>query len=720
MDESESRDDDSVDSDLVTRFMFHISRQPSETIIDDDARSVFGEMRNRSNVMVRKSAHYPWLIDAVDSDQFVRFYHTYIQLLCNVSETDYLTKPINQCVSNFIKLQMLVWNVTDKVYTLCFKLTLKEIPYYLFELLKLPSLHPCVCLTETNARLLAHSSIGVLHNIINHVPNIRSVYRRSGGVRALLPFVTASLDGSPDVDPQCAVHYLSLRTAALLLLSFLVDEDENATLHTNDSYIVYLLTALSDALVPVSNYSTKYGYQAEELLVGLQNLAGPDKNKKALIKNDAMKHIQTALVVACEMKFPYKPEDSTVKPAPFQGDPDALAEKALNFLWTLLFVPESHASLTPGSDFRRLVDKFGSDSTWSPSCRRVAQGIQWHLRTSMNVASGPSEISDQIAGMMSRERQQRHRHGHLMISYQHSNKNVMIKVRDQLTELGYRIWMDVDYIRGSFIDAMAQGIQEASGLILGLSQAFKNSPHCRQEVKYAYHLGIPFFPLQLEPNFTADGWLGLLLAAIIYISVPDESAVPGAVLQLKEQLGDIGHISRAASEEAVEYSRLLSGGSLTHSFPGFPLRSDSSVTNPKRFSLSNISAEKANRSPPPSEQNSNAVNLTPTDTNPLSLDARLGWVESSTKSLCAQLWTWKPEDVSRWLRREGLSAYEQALATVNGPMLAELARLRLAAPESVSVSLFRDLGMSLVDQLRLYSALAKLTVHCSSTSQAVP
>lgn len=94
---------------------------------------------------------------------------------------------------------------------------------------------------------------------------------------------------------------------------------------------------------------------------------------------------------------------------------------------------------------------------------------------------------------------------------------------------------------------MAGAIQGASGLILGVAQAFKNSPHCRQEVKYAYSLGVPLFPLQLEPNFQADGWLGLLLATIIYVPLTDESQLTSAMDQLTNQLGNVGRRPSSAT-----------------------------------------------------------------------------------------------------------------------------------------------------------------------------
>lgn len=721
VDESEN---DTKDIEIAARFRQHILRDPTETIYDDDARIVFDHMRGQSNSMVYRSTQYSWLVDAVNNDEFVQFYLRYVRLLCETSETDYLTKPKNHATSNFIKLQMLVWNVTDKSDTLCFKLALKELPFFLFLLLKVPQLHPTTCLTETNIRLLVHSSIGVLHNIMNHVPNVRASYRKYGGFRALSQYVTAtSTDGSRDISQQALLHYLSLRTAALLVLSFLVDEKENESLHTNDSYIVYLLSALDDALSSSFNlYSTKYGYQAEELLAGLQNLAGPDRNKVALIANDAMRYIEKALLVACEMKFPCAPENATFPSTYNTSHADSLAEKSLEFLWSLTFIPESHSCLTPGSDFRRLFERFATEPDWSKNCRRVAQGVLFNLQASRVLSPlAPGDIVSQMAV----DRRQPRRRGHLMVSYQHSTKEIMLKVRDALIERGYLIWMDVDYMRGSFVDAMAQGIQEASGMILGVSQAFKLSPHCRQEVKYAYNLGLPLFPLQLEPNFVADGWLGLLLATIIHIPLANESMLHTAMDKLTEQLGDLGHRSRAASDQAAEYTRLLSFNSILES-PGSPHSPAVQSDRKRNFRAHSLPHEQTRiTSRDESSTSDTAHNVAPLPALSLAASSphnqpnpvlSISPCDETPRFLCS----WASTDLSRWVDQVGLSQYQAVLSDLTGPMLAELVRLRLVAPESLCTSLYRDWQMPLVDQLRLFVALSRLSVPNSHTSHAQP
>ncbi|THD19436.1 TIR domain [Fasciola hepatica] len=729
----ESEDNDTAKTDrnaLIQKFVVCISQDPSVTLLDDATRDVFNYMRNQSQIMVAKATLDPWLAKIVDSEVFVQYFRSYLQLICSTKDRDYLRNPKNRPVANLIKLHMLVWNVSDRLQSFAFKLVSADVHFHLIQLLRKPQLHPSVCHIEQNARLLIHSCIGILHNIINHIPQTRGAYRNSDAVRALTAFVTggdlnilrfSNNSGSPP-DNTSSIHYLSLRISALLLLAFLVDESENDTLHATEIHMVYLIAALEDALYfPPTYYSRTYGYRATELLQGLQHLAGPDRNKRLLIRNNALKVIETSLNEAVKMKYPHTPMDFTHEVVESAVSPDALAVATLEFLWALTFVAESHQSLAPGSDFRRLFERFATERGWSNDCQLVAKGILWTLGTSSGGLA--SQQPQTIEEMMAEDRRHHRLIGHIMISYQHSTKPIMLKVRDELKKRGYDVWMDVDYMRGSFVDAMADAIENAAALVLGVSQSFKNSPHCRQEVRYAYKLGVPLYPLQLEPDFTADGWLGLVLATIIYIPLTEDSMIESAVEQLATQLGDIGRCS-PSYPDAVDIPEFLRFGSLMTSFSSFsdqyPLytrenRRPSVAAESAQASLlrdNNESQKCLNASPSSGDASSKAELQPVTQMNADELVAASPTLllpnASNLRQVYGSLATWTTQDVSKWLARHGLSAYEKALSDLDGPLLAELARLRLAAPESLSFSLRRDLNMGFMDQLRLHRALALL------------
>ncbi|KER32887.1 hypothetical protein T265_12732, partial [Opisthorchis viverrini] len=683
-------------SDTSERFLHYLSSDPYQTSKCEEVRALLEYIRSQSSIMTGIGNFDPWLVNLIDTEDFSQFYAHYIRLLYTKSPTDCISQPANQFVYNFIELQVVVWNLTDKADSLCLKLINKDVHGELFRLIGLSQFDPSHCLEERNARLIVHSSIGILHNLVRSVPTIRSWYRQADGTQILSRFLSYA-DWNTDSIGQPLLQYFSVLTAVLLLLSFLVSESENDVLLANDKYFVYLSKVLEDALDSTTLQSCKYGYGANELFAGLQNLAGSDENKKALIKNGAFSYIKKALNMGYHSRYHGQQEQSFSMPTMDLQVHDLMGN-ALELLWCLSFVPECVDHLVPGSELRRMIDQISEGKNWPADWRKAASGICWNLNRSR---ATPLVNPIQVDAMMATERLQSRRGKHLMISYKHSTQQIMLKVRDELRCRGYIVWMDVENMYGSFVDAMAKGIEQAAGVILGISQEFKNSPHCRQEVKYAYSLGIPLFPLTLEPDFFADGWLGILLAALPRISLTDESMVPDAVAHLAKQLGVRGHMSECNSGSEAQFSRTLDERSAILSLLGRSTQSSSGHHN-ERINL-----------PGSIDFKSDASRIAlhhPTTTHHPGQECEKPVISShSLMPQMANVYFWSELEVCEWLDKANLSSYRGAFSNVNGQMLVELARLRLVSLDALCEGLFRNLGMKLTDQLRLLAALHQLS-----------
>ena len=44
---------------------------------------------------------------------------------------------------------------------------------------------------------------------------------------------------------------------------------------------------------------------------------------------------------------------------------------------------------------------------------------------------------------------------------------------------GFKIWLDVDQMGGSILEAMAQAVENAAVVLVALSEKYKLSPNCR-------------------------------------------------------------------------------------------------------------------------------------------------------------------------------------------------------------------------------------------------
>eukprot|EP01052_Picozoa_sp_SAG31_P060304 SAG31_NODE_19493_length_600_cov_0.988024_2_plen_91_part_00 len=66
-----------------------------------------------------------------------------------------------------------------------------------------------------------------------------------------------------------------------------------------------------------------------------------------------------------------------------------------------------------------------------------------------------------------------------MISYSWKQQEAVIKIRKELGVRGYRVWIDIEQMRGSTVDAMAEAIDSASVMLYCISESYKSSQNCR-------------------------------------------------------------------------------------------------------------------------------------------------------------------------------------------------------------------------------------------------
>ena len=77
-----------------------------------------------------------------------------------------------------------------------------------------------------------------------------------------------------------------------------------------------------------------------------------------------------------------------------------------------------------------------------------------------------------------------------MISYQWDVQKSMIQLRNQLQSHGYKVWMDIDEMGGSTLESMARAVENASVVLVGVSQKYKESPNCRSgDYKETFRFG---------------------------------------------------------------------------------------------------------------------------------------------------------------------------------------------------------------------------------------
>ena len=286
---------------------------------------------------------------------------------------------------------------------------------------------------------------------------------------------------------------------ALLSLAYVVDEESNHLILAAGEILGALTSLLQKAF---ESERRKFdGFSAKELAEGLSRLAINDTNKRVLGEKGAIQVLVSIIKTS---------NDNSEKAS------------AVNALWVLAFDENNKKAITQDKEtldkLRRLQQ---SDD---PEVQKAAAGALWELegKTARN-----SEMTKATGN-------------HVMISYQWDSQEVLVEVKNRLQASGYRVWMDLEQMGGSTLEAMAKAVENASVVLVCVSHQYKESPNCRSEAEYAYQLRKDIIPLMMQQNYKPDGWLGMIVGTKLWIDLRNSFNVEAAIGKLKKELGDRG------------------------------------------------------------------------------------------------------------------------------------------------------------------------------------
>lgn len=66
-----------------------------------------------------------------------------------------------------------------------------------------------------------------------------------------------------------------------------------------------------------------------------------------------------------------------------------------------------------------------------------------------------------------------------MISYNWGSKVTVFKIHEGLERNGFRVWIDRNEMKGSIVDSIAEGVENAEVLLMCVSPKYKESKYCR-------------------------------------------------------------------------------------------------------------------------------------------------------------------------------------------------------------------------------------------------
>ncbi|XP_046350495.2 uncharacterized protein LOC124131329 [Haliotis rufescens] len=336
------------------------------------------------------------------------------------------------------------------------------------------------------------SARGVLHNCSNS-PVTRQPIRELGTVSVAMAYLKGD---APE-----------MKMMLLLLLANIIDEDDNKALLADSTVFTIMLNMIMSAWRDQRHRCN--GFSASELIVGLTGLAKNDDNKKILTEKGAIPVLMTVM----------------------QEGSDDEREKAVQCVWELAFDKENQRIFVENAELMAILRKM-NESQNNKKLSKVSGGALWAITQEEKRGNKKLKKKDAVKkGEIVQDA------GHVMISYQWADQKMLIKVKEFLKKHNFKVWMDIDNMEGSTLQAMAEAVQNASVVLVCMSERYKLSQNCRSEAEYAFDLRKPIIPLVLQRGYKPDGWLGLIKGAKLFFDFSGKYPFDQKASELIKELG---------------------------------------------------------------------------------------------------------------------------------------------------------------------------------------
>ena len=341
------------------------------------------------------------------------------------------------------------------------------------------------------------NSIGILHNISRRLRDRELFANRE---QTLLYFAKKKV-------PAIAAE-------SLLTLAYLVDENTNHLILADENLLSFIITLLDEAWQSEDRHSN--GYSAKELAEGLSHLAINDANKNILGQNGVIPVLISVIKTSNE---------------------DEEKASATRALWMLAFADNNKEKVSQEEGAMDILHQLQQSK--NSEVQKAAAGALWELEG--KTARQSSEKIESTGN-------------HVMISYQWDSQEVLVEVKNRLQASGYRVWMDLEQMGGSTLEAMAKAVEDSSVVLICVSERYKESPNCRSEAEYAYQLRKDIIPLMMQGKYRGDGWLGMLVGTKLWFDFQSKHVLEQGVTKLIRELGGRGKeldVTDGPSEPAV-------------------------------------------------------------------------------------------------------------------------------------------------------------------------
>ncbi|XP_048584283.1 uncharacterized protein LOC5504951 [Nematostella vectensis] len=340
-------------------------------------------------------------------------------------------------------------------------------------------------------------ALGVMHNLSKRT-ECRQTVIDNNGLKALVPYL------SDDVPVYSA--------KALLALAYLIDENNNNVIMASATPIQFLIK-LTDRAAQDTAQRRCLGFSTSELADGLAQIASNDKNNKLIGLNGAIPVLVRMLKTAQD---------------------DEERENAALALWRMAFDSDNRAKIAKDTEAMNHLRILSQSS--NSKVKKNANGALWEIEGKQKAQKAAATAASKAPKSTTAHAPE----GHVMISYQWDVQDVMIQVKELLQANGYHVWMDIDQMEGSTLEAMANAVEKSAVVLMCASRKYKDSVNCRSEAEYAYTQKKPIVPLMMENGYKPDGWLGMIMGSKLYFNFAPGNNIRETAEKLMREIGEKG------------------------------------------------------------------------------------------------------------------------------------------------------------------------------------
>lgn len=583
-------------------------------------------------------------------------------------------------------------------------------------------------LSSKNVYYLIKASLSIIHNIAR-VPGNTHYFASDSVRQALLHLAQREEE--------------FLRCVSTLCLAYIITDTETHLVTDTSSNGIDLPRILFGYIhsARVSEKRRCHGFQVIELLCALSAISVHDSVKSHLIGVKLPQQTGGgATIASSDPNLTYISLLKDLIDAALSSSVSSItlreAEEAIRILWNLTVDPIV-LSTSHQSQLKNWVGDVLNNPTvssqFTKAMLRALEALHWKLSPSS------SALRNDV-----------NRTGSILFSFSPSNRLAVNRIADRLRELNLPVVLlpfsstesialpEANVVGLSMCATMSTSkvqwfdcLDQASIMVVCLSDAYRLSPGCRLEAEYFLSQGgahsRPMIPIALQPKLKLTGWLTRLSTkhAIEFNGKrnPDAS-YDTLVSQLKELVAEAKARADAASSAlaaAQHRHPSLADGKRQH----MAIAGDTGMTvggnidghmnhvngstitgsrAPSGLSVKRDEAVPVSHGFPYKDMNSPG-GLT---VNP-SVNSRIIPTSAWRHVIRPEVRNWSTSTVATWLRFRGLGHISTSVAGgIDGVLLSQLAGLRLWSPEYFNQSIRSELGLGFTDSLRFLEALDEL------------